>query len=551
VKDKLIALIENAVSTARTEGVLPAGKAVSVEIEETKHETHGDFACNIAMVSAPIFKMAPRKIAETIVAHINDSANIVGDIQIAGPGFINFFVAASAWLPLLERITIDGDRFGAVDIGQNRKVQVEFVSANPTGPLHVGHGRGAAVGDAIARILAFSGFNVQKEYYVNDSGRQIRTLGRSVFLRYQELHGVKAPFPEDCYKGKYIADLAREMQSRHGPELLDMPEKKAIDLCARHGAKILLAGIKNDLAAFDIHFDCWFSEQSLYDTNKVQQTIDDFTQKGVIYAHDGALWFKTADHHDEKDRVVVKNSGLTTYFASDIAYHYNKYARGLEWVIDVWGADHHGYIPRVRAAIAAGGYHQEQFDVILVQLVHLLRDGKPVAMSTRKGEFVTLKEVIDEVGVDAARFIFLSRGSDSPLDFDLTRAVQKTNDNPVYYVQYVHARITSILKKAEQGNIDLQAVPTRPLSQPDELRLIKLLNRFPEIVVRAATRLAPHLVTFYLMDLAGAFHSFYNKHRVLGNDPAMTKSRVRLIIATRQVLKNGLTLLGVAAPEVM
>ena len=551
MKNKLIALIEDSVSAAQTIGALPTGTIGPVEIEETKHEAHGDYACNIAMVSAPLFKMAPRKIAETIVGHINDTAEILMDVQIAGPGFINFFMAASAWLPLLENIIIDGEHFGTSDLGQNRKVQVEFVSANPTGPLHVGHGRGAAVGDSTARILAFSGFDVQKEYYINDSGRQIRTLGRSVFLRYQELNGFDVPFPDDCYKGQYIFDLAREIQSQHGPKLLEVSEKEAIDLCARHGAEALLSGIKRDLAAFDVHFDCWFSEQSLYDTDKVQQTIDNFTQKDIIYAKDGALWFRTTDHSDEKDRVVVKNSGLTTYFASDIAYHYDKYERGLEWVIDVWGADHHGYIPRVRAAIAAGGYGQDQFDVILVQLVNLLRDGKPVAMSTRGGEFVTLQEVIDEVGVDAARFIFLSRSSDSPLDFDLTRAVQKNNDNPVYYVQYVHARIASILKKAAQSSVNLHAMPKVALSKPDELRLIKLLNRFPEIVSRAATQLAPHLVTFYLMDLAGAFHSFYNKHRVLSDDPAMTTSRVRLIIATQQVLRNGLKLLGVSAPDVM
>ncbi len=551
MKNKIIQLIERSIAAAQTAGALPTGKTAPVELEGTKHDAHGDYACNIAMISAPVFKMAPRKIAEAVVAHIDDADKVLTDIQIAGPGFINFFVAASAWLPLLEKITEEGERFGTSDMGQNRKVQVEFVSANPTGPLHVGHGRGAAVGDSTARILAYCGFDVQKEYYINDSGRQIRTLGRSIFLRYQALNGIDAPFPDDCYKGEYIFDFARQMQAEYDGKLLDMPEKEAVDLCARHGAETLLAGIKSDLAAFDVRFDQWFSEQSLYDANKVQQTIDDFTQKGTIYSKDGALWFRTTDHNDEKDRVVVKNSGLTTYFASDIAYHYEKYDRGLEWVIDVWGADHHGYIPRVRAAIAAGGYRQDQFDVILVQLVNLLRDGKPVAMSTRGGEFVTLQEVIDEVGVDAARFIFLSRSSDSSLDFDLVRAVQKNNDNPVYYVQYVHARIASILNKATESGLDINATPIVPLSQLDEIRLIKLLARFPEIVHRAGTQLAPHLVTFYLMDLAGAFHAFYNKHRVLSDDPAMTISRVRLIVAIQQVLRNGLALLGVSAPESM
>ncbi len=551
MKNKIIQLIECSITAAQAAGALPAGETAPVELEGTKHDAHGDYACNIAMISAPAFKMAPRKIADAIVDHIDDTDKVLTNIQIAGPGFINFFVTAAAWLPLLEKIAADGERFGASDMGQNRKVQVEFVSANPTGPLHVGHGRGAAVGDSTARILAYCGFDVQKEYYINDSGRQIRTLGRSIFFRYQALNGMDASFPDDCYKGDYIFDFARQMQSQYDQKLLEMPEKEAIDLCARHGADTLLTGIKNDLAAFDVRFDQWFSEQSLYDANKVQQTIDDFTEKGTIYSKDGALWFRTTDHNDEKDRVVVKNSGLTTYFASDIAYHYDKYERGLEWVIDVWGADHHGYIPRVRAAIAAGGYNQDQFDVILVQLVNLLRDGKPVAMSTRAGEFVTLQEVIDEVGVDAARFIFLSRSSDSSLDFDLARAVQKNNDNPVYYVQYVHARIASILKKAMENAVDTNTAPTMPLSQPNEIRLIKLLARFPETVRRSATQLAPHMVTFYLMDLAGAFHAFYNKHRVLSDDPDMTVSRVRLIVAIQQVLRNGLTLLGVSAPESM
>jgi arginyl-tRNA synthetase len=431
---------------------------------------------------------------------------------------------------------------------------VEFVSANPTGPLHVGHGRGAAVGDAVAAVLSASGYDVQREYYINDSGRQIRTLGRSVYLRLLELAGRRVDFPEDGYQGRYIVELAEEIGRSRKEALLAVPEEEAIAECARFAADRILSGIQDDLEQFGVRFDRWYSEQSLYDAERVSSAIESFRTAGRIYEKDGALWFNTTEFGDEKDRVVVRNNGLTTYFASDIAYHQEKFERGFSRVIDVWGADHHGYIPRMTAAVEACGRKREQFQVILVQLVNLMRGGQPVAMSTRAGEFVTLKDVVDEVGKDAARFLFLTRHYESPLDFDLELAKKKSNDNPVYYVQYVHARICSIGKKAEQRGVyasgwDEDAV--RRLTEPEEIQLIKVLARFPETVQAAAALLEPHRIAYYLMDLASAFHAYYNKHRVLTDDPILTRGRLCLVEAVRKVIRNGLRLMGVSAPEQM
>ncbi|MGD9221455.1 MAG: arginine--tRNA ligase, partial [Desulfobacterales bacterium] len=444
--------------------------------------------------------------------------------------------------------------YGASDIGRGQKFQVEFVSSNPTGPLHVGHGRGAAVGDAVANILAFCGYDVQKEYYINDSGRQIRTLGQSVYLRYRELLGQTVKFPEECYQGVYIHELAADIKAQKGDGLLALPEEDAIMHCARFAAQNILDGIRDDLKLFGLEFDCWFSEQSLYDSGRVDEILRQFRKQGIIYEKEGALWFKTSDFGDEKDRVVVKANGETTYFASDIAYHQDKYERGFERVVDVWGADHHGYIPRMKAAIEASGHRRDQFDVILVQLVNLLRAGEPVAMSTRAGEFETLRDVINEVGRDAARFIFLTRHYESALDFDLEVAKQKTNDNPVYYVQYVHARIASILRKGDErgvGKISWNDQAVARIKAPEEIDLIKALARYPEVLVGSAQSMEPHRVTYYLMELASAFHTYYNKHRVLTDDDLLRCGRLNLILAVQKVIRNGLTLLGVSAPERM
>ena len=554
MKETIQKLILEAAATAYEKGDLNSPDMPVVEIEAPKFENQGDFSTNIAMVSASFQKTAPRKIAETLIRHLDDTDTLFDKIEIAGPGFINFFIRTSAWHPILKSIVEADDHFGASNLGNKEKVQVEFVSANPTGPLHVGHGRGAAVGDALSRILSFCGYDVQKEYYVNDSGRQINTLGRSVYLRYEELYGIANTFPDDCYQGDYIKDIAEAIQSRRGNELLEMDESQAISQCARFAAQKILDGIKTDLNDFGITYDHWFSEQSLYDAEKVGAAIKKHTSQNLIYEKDGALWFKTSEYGDEKDRVVVRSNGDTTYFASDIAYHEDKYNRGFDRVIDVWGADHHGYIPRMRAFLESSGHPENRFDVILIQLVNLLRGGEPVAMSTRAGEFVTLEDVINEVGSDAARFIFLTRHHESPLDFDLELAKKKTNDNPVYYVQYVHARIASIIKNGKDRGInDIgytdEAIST--LIAPEEISLIKTMAAYPETVEKCALLMEPHRMTFYLITLASAFHAYYNKHRVLSDDPLLTKGRLYLVSAVKQVIHNGLSLLGVSSPEKM
>jgi arginyl-tRNA synthetase len=534
MKQKIQDLILRAAKSAYENGDLPSADIAAVEVEEPRADAHGDFSSNIAMVTASVQKMAPRKIAEAIIAHIQDPQKLIEKTEIAGPGFINFFVKPSAWHPVLREIHEADTAYGATDIGKGQKFQVEYVSSNPTGPLHVGHGRGAAVGDAVANILSFCGYDVQKEYYINDSGRQIRTLGLSVFLRYQELYGQKVKFPDECYQGDYIRDLASDLKTRKGDALLNETEQAAIMECARFAAGQILNGIRDDLKLFGVEFDCWFSEQSLYDSGRVDEILDIFRKQQIIYEKDGALWFKTSEFGDEKDRVVVKANGETTYFASDIAYHQDKYDRGFERVVDVWGADHHGYIPRMKAAVEASGHRRDQFDVILVQLVNLLRAGQPVAMSTRTGKFETLREVINEVGRDAARFIFLTRHYESALDFDLEVARQKTNDNPVYYVQYVHARISSIVRKGNErgaGEISWDDKAVALLVAPEEIDLIKALARYPVILAGSAKNMEPHRVTYYLMELASAFHTYYNKHRVLTDDPLLRCGRLNLVLA--------------------
>ncbi|MEN8688677.1 MAG: arginine--tRNA ligase [Desulfobacterales bacterium] len=554
MKNRIKKLIIEAASQAQAKGLLSSVDFPEVNVEKPKVEAHGDFSTNFAMVIASLQKMAPRKVAQAIVDQLNDSGRLLEKIEIAGPGFINFYVTPAAWHPVLLEIQKTDRRFGASELGGGQRVQVEFVSSNPTGPLHVGHGRGAAVGDSVANILAFCGYEVQREYYINDSGRQIQTLGRSVFLRYRELFGKSAPFPEDCYQGDYIREIAGRIKDQQSDGLLHREEGEAVMYCARTAAGDIMEGIREDLALFGVSFDKWFSEQSLYDSGEVDRILTESRERDIIYEKDGALWFKTSDLGDEKDRVVVRQNGQTTYFASDIAYHNDKYRRGFQRVIDVWGADHHGYIPRMQAAIEACGHKRNQFQVILVQLVNLLRGGQPVAMSTRAGEFVTLRDVIDEVGKDAARFIFLTRHYESPLDFDLEVAKQQTNENPVYYVQYVHARISSIIRKAvENGmaNVQWDETAIARLLEIEEIQLIKTLAQYPETVAASAEKLEPHRITFFLMNLAAAFHAYYNKHRVLSEDPVLSRGRLVLVESIRKVIRNGLALLGVDAPDKM
>ncbi|MEK7243086.1 MAG: arginine--tRNA ligase, partial [Thermodesulfobacteriota bacterium] len=442
-----------------------------------------------------------------------------------------------------------GDRYGSSDLGKGRRVQVEFVSANPTGPLHIGHARGAVVGDVVANILAAVGYQVFREYYINDAGNQMDNLGKSVLLRYRELLGGTAEFPEGCYRGDYIRDLASELLKRDGEKHLVQDAAKVVPLFTDYAAGAILEGIKEDLRTFGVVFDLYFSERELYRDEGVEKLLRDLEEKGFIYREGEALWFRTTAFGDEKDRVVVRQNGAPTYFAADIAYHRNKFLRGFETVIDIWGADHHGYIPRMSAAVQALGHEKEALKIILVQLVNLLRDGKPAAMSTRSGEFVTLREVVDEVGRDAARYNFLMRRSDSHLDFDLELAKRQSNENPVYYVQYAHARICSILRMAAERGVAAPAAGEADVSLlrlPEETDLIKAITRFPEVVEGAARTLEPHRLTFYLNDLAALFHSYYKSNKVISEDGALTGARVFLVRSLLTVLKNALKMLGVS-----
>lgn len=551
---ELMEMIEKALAEARKKGRIPEAVLPDWELVPSKEEAHGDYASNVALVVAPLCKMPPRKIAEILIDLLDDSGCLLKKVEIAGPGFMNFFIREEKWLEAFSRIPQAGEHWGKVDLGQGEKVQVEFVSANPTGPLHIGHARGAVVGDVIANILAHAGYDVWREYYINDAGNQMYTLGRSVLYRYRELAGETVAFPENCYQGDYVKDLAREILEREGTKYLSWPEDEVIPLLSDYAGQRILEGIKDDLMAFGVKFDCYFSEKELYRQNAVEVLLEELAKKGFIYEEEESRWFRSTLYGDDKDRVVVRKTGEPTYFAADLAYHLNKLSRGFRKLIDIWGADHHGYVPRIKAGMRALGYEEDTLRVILVQLVNLLRDGMPVAMSTRSGEFVTLREVIDEVGKDAARYNFLMRRSDSHLDFDLEVAKRQSMENPVYYVQYAHARILSILRMAQERGVEVpESIETNGyrLHLPEEQALIKAAVRFPEVVEGAARMLEPHRITFYLNETAGLFHSYYNRYRVLTESREETGARLYLVNALRVVFKNGLTLLGVSAPERM
>lgn len=553
MKDQLRLAIKSALQQCYADDSLTSGELPDeIQLEIPKNPDHGDFSTNLAMTLAKPERKAPRKIAEALVAALQGHP-LCDQIEIAGPGFINFRLAATCWYEVLDQIMVQGDNYGRSQIGAGTKIQVEFVSANPTGPLHVGHGRGAVVGDAVAAVLQAAGFEVQREYYINDAGNQILTLGRSILLRLRELQGETIEFPDDGYQAGYVVELAAKYRSEQG-ELLDVSETEAIEICSRFGVEEILKWIETDLKAFGIQFDHWYSEKSLHDRGMVAQELAKLKEKGLSFEEDDALWLRTTEFGDDKDRVLIKSDGSHTYFASDVAYHMEKFDRGFDRVIDVWGADHHGYIPRMKAMLAGLGHPPEDLEVLLIQMVNLLRDGKPYIMGKRSGNFITLKEVVSEVGRDACRFFFLMRRCDSQLDFDLELAKQQSSDNPVYYVQYAHARICSInrnaaeagIKQAQSGSIDYSR-----LELAEELALVKQLARFPETVVGAALSYEPHRVVFYLQDLAAQFHSYYNRHRVLVDDLETTRVRLYLVNSVRTVLANALRLLGLSAPERM
>ncbi|MGE5188564.1 MAG: arginine--tRNA ligase [Gemmatimonadota bacterium] len=530
-----------------------AAPEVSVAVEIPRVEAHGDFSTNAALQLAKPLGRKPREVAQELVAAIRavDDRGWFGDLSVAGPGFINVVLSDDAWREVLATALEMGERFGSSDIGRGKKVLLEFVSANPTGPLHVGHGRGAAVGDALARLMAFTGHDVVTEYYVNDVGNQMDNLGRSLFARYLQACGREAALPEDGYRGDYLASMARELVAEFGERLAGPGEAEALPTFRKIACDRILAGIRADLETFNVRFDSWFREESLH-RGAVSAAVEELRTRGQLYEADGAVYFRSESHGDEKDRVLVRSDGRTTYFAADVAYHRDKYRRTFDRLIDVWGADHHGYAPRLAAALQGLGEDPGRLEILLVQFVTLVREGKAVQMSTRSGEFTTLREVLDEVGIDAARFFYLLRSFHSHLEFDLTLAKTRSSENPVYYIQYVHARICSIFREAAERGTPVADRPSlAALTLSDEVGLMKKLARFPDVVSEAARLREPHRIPFYLLELAREFHAFYHNHRFLGEAPERTQGRLALAHGVRNVVATGLALIGVSAPERM
>lgn len=524
-------------------------------VEAAKDPKHGDVATNLAMLLAKPLHRAPRDIAAELAAWIRDHTDGVENVEVAGPGFCNVTFSQVFWRRVVQQVEKEGAAFGSSTIGGGRKTLVEYVSANPTGPLHVGHGRGAAAGDSLARILRRAGYDVTTEYYINDAGRQMRILGMSVWYRLRNLVGRTMAEPEDYYRGSYITDIAKEMLEKD-PSLADASDEDGKERCYEYAKNEILEGIKKDLRDFRVEHQNWFSEKTLVDGGLVDKAFQALKDAGYTYEKDGALWFATSRLGDDKDRVLRKSDGSLTYFASDIAYHHNKFERGFDWLIDVWGADHHGYEPRMRAAIEAMGKGKKNFDVVLIQLVNLLINGQPVSMSTRAGTFETLADVVREVGADAARFMFLSRKTDSPVDFDLEAVKQRTMENPVYYVQYAHARVAALLRRAAGEGVTIPDVSDDAalagLTLPDDMALLRKMALYRDMLEQAATTLSVHHVSHYLMELSQLLHSYYTKNQILkAGDPVTTGSRLALLRAVSRVIANGLDLMGVSAPDHM
>lgn len=524
-------------------------------VEAAKDPKHGDVATNLAMLLAKPLHRAPRDIAAELAAWIRDHTDGVENVEVAGPGFCNVTFSQVFWRRVVQQVEKEGAAFGSSTIGGGRKTLVEYVSANPTGPLHVGHGRGAAAGDSLARILRRAGYDVTTEYYINDAGRQMRILGMSVWYRLRNLVGRTMAEPEDYYRGSYITDIAKEMLEKD-PSLADASDEDGKERCYEYAKNEILEGIKKDLRDFRVEHQNWFSEKTLVDGGLVDKAFQALKDAGYTYEKDGALWFATSRLGDDKDRVLRKSDGSLTYFASDIAYHHNKFERGFDWLIDVWGADHHGYVPRMRAAIEAMGKGKKNFDVVLIQLVNLLVNGQPVSMSTRAGTFETLADVVREVGADAARFMFLSRKTDSPVDFDLEAVKQRTMENPVYYVQYAHARVAALLRRAAGEGVTIPDVSDDAalagLTLPDDMALLRKMALYRDMLEQAATTLSVHHVSHYLMELSQLLHSYYTKNQILkAGDPVTTGSRLALLRAVSRVIANGLDLMGVSAPDHM
>jgi arginyl-tRNA synthetase len=585
LKETIENLVNQALDKLIADGLIETRPAL--QITRTKDAAHGDFTCNAAMMLAKQAKRSPRDVAQLIIDALGSNDSIE-KIEIAGPGFINFFLAQESTLNIINDIISTGDRFGESNTANKEKVQIEFVSANPTGPLHVGHGRGAAYGATLASLMRAVGFVVDCEYYVNDAGRQMNILATSIWLRYLEVNGIEFTFPVNGYKGDYIFDIANSIKSQHGDSFvfsaaevfqgihadetddIDLhgdKEKHIDDLItrAKHllgtdnyqlvfktGLNSILDDIRQDLEEFGVPYDNWYSEQTLADRGLIDKAVEQLQMAGHVEERNGALWFLSTKFGDEKDRVIIRDNGQATYFASDIAYHMDKFARGYQRVINIWGADHHGYVARVKAAIGALGQDQDKLDILLVQFANLYRQGERVQMSTRSGSFVTLRELREEVGTDAARFFYVMRKCEQHMDFDLDLAKSQSNDNPVYYIQYAHARICSVIgqlsEKQLKHDIENGFQNLNLLTEKHETELISKLDAYTDIVHKAAFNAEPHLLVHYLRELATLLHSYYNAHQFINEDANLHDARFNLIIATKQILHNGLTLLGVSAP---
>jgi arginyl-tRNA synthetase len=579
VQEKVTNALIGALNGAKKKGQLKTESWPQLNLDPPKRPEWGDLASTVAMSLAASEQRAPHDIAQIIIDNLAQREQLFERVEIVRPGFLNLTVKPSVWQEVLREIEMQGSAYGRAEMGQRRRVLVEYVSANPTGPLHVGHGRGAAVGQAVANMLKAVGYDVVSEYYINDVGRQMKLLGASVYARYEELSNRPVEFPPEGYHGAYITAVAKRVKEQFGSELTGRAATEVEERCRTFAYQELLSLIREDLKSFGIEFESWFSEASLVSSGALQRDLDELSSQHFLFEQEGAWWFRSSAFGDEKDRVVRKQDGEYTYLASDIAYHRDKLRRGYDLLIDVWGVDHHGYIPRMQAVVQAYGYPKDRLQVVLVQMVNLLRGGKKVEMSKRAGEFITMREVIDEVGADAAKFFFLMRDSDSHLDFDLELAKQRSSDNPVYYVQYAHARIASLWRVASTRDIDCP-LPSETdltvLTDPDELGLIRKLSAYPSVLQGSAMAYEPHRMTYYLQQLAGLLHTFYNKHRILppaagrdllavvpeglGSDeglqkerlaPERTAARLALMQGIQQVLKNGLGVLGVSAPEQM
>ncbi|EIJ42027.1 arginyl-tRNA synthetase [Beggiatoa alba B18LD] len=586
MKVQLQQLINQALTTLKTQGLIPNDAVLpAVQVERARDASHGDFASNIALMLAKPLKSRPRDIAIQVLNAL-PKVEWIQKVEIAGAGFINFFLTSDAYLNVVKTILNAKEQYGRSQLGAGQSVMVEFVSANPTGPLHVGHGRGAAYGAALSELLSVAGYQVTREYYVNDAGRQMDILGTSVWLRYLEECGESFTFPSNGYKGDYIRDIARDLYRDHQTAFQRSASAVFVDIPAdepqggdkelhidalverakkllgaddyrtvfKRGLEVILDDIRDDLAEFGVTYNNWFSEYSLVENETVKRGLEKLVANGFTYEKEGALWFRSSDFGDEKDRVLVRDNGQATYFASDVAYHFNKVERGFQQIINIWGADHHGYIPRVKAAMSALGLNPECLTVLLVQFATLYRGTERVQMSTRSGEFVTLRELRDEVGKDAARFFYIQRKSEQHLDFDLELAKSHSNENPVYYIQYAHARICSVLRQLAEKNLtwSVAEADLSRLETEHEQALLTSLSRYPEMIESAARNYEPHQITYYLRELAQAFHAYYNTSIfIVEDDTALRNARLSLVKAVQQVLQNGLAIIGVSAPEVM